>query len=134
MDLHSSKEIYVQGDLIRPWHVSVRIPIRIASSPNMREHWTVKYRREKRQKWACIAMLKPHRSQTPCRVVLMRQGPKECDFDNLVASMKHIRDCVSDWILPGLAAGRADGDSRIQWEYKQEKTKTYALLIEIHAP
>lgn len=132
MNLGSVEEIYVQGDLTRPGYVYVRIPIRIVSSPNMREHWTAKYKREKRQKWACIAMLQGHKTFPPCTVVFTREGPKECDYDNLLASLKHIRDCVSDKILPGLAPGRADGDTRITWEYKQRKSKTYALVIEIN--
>jgi hypothetical protein len=37
---------------------------------------------------------------------------------------------IADQILPGLAAGRADGDKRMTWEYAQEKGKT-CVRVEI---
>ena len=56
----------------------------------------------------------------PCRICLTRIGLRPLDFDNLVYSFKYIRDEVADLIIPGLARGRADGDKRIEWDYKQE--------------
>lgn len=67
----------------------------------------------------------------PCSVTLTRIGKKTLDYDNMVYSLKGTRDFVSSWLIPNLAAGRADGDDRITWHYKQETAKSYALKIEI---
>ena len=53
------------------------------------------------------------------------------DYDNLVFSLKAARDTTCDWLLPGMAAGRADGDPRIEVVYKQQQAKKYSLQIEI---
>lgn len=66
----------------------------------------------------------------PCEVTLTRIGHREMDFDNYVYYLKPARDCVADLILPGLKAGRADGDKRIVWHYKHE-IGTYAIRIQI---
>lgn len=69
----------------------------------------------------------------PCHVILTRIAPKQLDDDNLVSALKNARDVVSDRLKPGLAAGRADGDKDITWQYEQKKgnPKFYALKIEI---
>ncbi len=66
-------------------------------------------------------------------IFLTRIAPRALDFDNLVYAFKHIRDVIADTLLPGLAAGRADDDKRLQWQYCQEKgrPKEYAFRISI---
>lgn len=68
----------------------------------------------------------------PTKVVMTRVAPTMADFDNLVASMKEIIDGVADWLIPGLAPGRADGDPRISWEYCQRKggVREYGIELE----
>lgn len=55
----------------------------------------------------------------PCKVYLIRYGIKTLDYDNLVASFKHVRDAVADYIHPGLKPGQADNDPNITWVYDQ---------------
>ena len=64
---------------------------------------------------------------------MIRIAPRYIDDDNLVYSMKSFRDYIADLLIPGLAMGRADADSRLKFEYGQEKgnIREYALRIEI---
>lgn len=98
-----------------------------------REHWREAWERHKEQKRIVHLMLSPHRHliQLPCNVKLIRLGPRELDFDNLVASQKRVRDAVAEVITQDFVPGRADGDKRITWEYAQEKSKEYKVKIEI---
>lgn len=57
----------------------------------------------------------------PCKVTLTRFGVRLLDFDNLVASFKHVRDAVADYIHPGLMPGQADNDPNITWAYVDVK-------------
>ncbi len=56
----------------------------------------------------------------PCSIIIARVAPRRFDYDNLVASMKHVTDTCADMLIPGLAAGRADGDKRLKFHYDQE--------------
>lgn len=122
--------------MTQPNTVSVRIPIRLVSTPNVHEHWRRKWHREKQQQKIVRLMLNPirHAVVLPCTVTFVKQGPRILDDDNFLASLKHIRDEVADWLIPGQRKGIADSDPRITWQYRQEKSKTYALLIEITTP
>lgn len=63
----------------------------------------------------------------PCVVRLTRLSSGELDGDNLAMAFKHVRDGVAD------ALGIDDRDSRIVWEYAQEKQPrgTYAVRVEL---
>ncbi len=70
----------------------------------------------------------------PCFVKMVRIAPRELDEEeNLRMSFKYIKDYIADFLIPGLARGRADGDKRIKWDYGQEKgkPKQYSIRIEI---
>lgn len=56
---------------------------------------------------------------------IVRLSPREMDDDNLRGALKASRDGIAKalWI--------DDGDPRIQWEYAQEKSKTYGVRVEI---
>ena len=91
--------------------------------------------RTKKEKAHVKAMLK-HRLkdiQLPAIVVLTRVGPRALDYDNMVGSLKSIRDAVADLLIPGLPPGRADGDPRLEWSYKQKKglSREYAVIVEV---
>ncbi len=64
---------------------------------------------------------------------MVRISPRRLDFDNLVGSLKWVRDALAESLISGLAPGRADEDQRIKWDYGQEKGKVreYAIRIEI---
>lgn len=113
--------------------MKITIPIRI-QSPNVTEHWRVKHKRNKLHAMLIRSELsKVAKPALPCTVTLMRRGIGQMDFDNVVYALKPARDTLADWLLPGLAAGRADGDERITWHYKQEQGYPYALIIEINS-
>jgi len=67
----------------------------------------------------------------PVKVTMTRISPREYDDDNLTSSMKEIRDKVADWLIPGLAPGRADSDERITWVYEQRKGQPKEIALEI---
>lgn len=114
---------------------SWQLPIKTVSEANCSQHWTIKHKRHKGQKriialWASANNIKA--TSLPCTITLTRLAPLMLDEgDNLPCSMKYLRDYIAGEILPGLAAGRADGDKRITWRYAQEKSAILALRIEI---
>jgi len=113
--------------------MSFTFPYRLKSESNLREHWTKKSKRHQNERILLTLALKQFECQLPARIKLTRIAPRSCDFDNLVSAFKNIRDVVSDLLIPGLAAGRADDDERLAFSYHQEKgkPKEYAIRIEI---
>lgn len=114
--------------------IRILIPIRIYSEANISEHWSARHKRHKAYRKALVAFLRPHRVPSlPCIVRLTRIAPRGLDRDNLFAALKHPIDVVCDWLIPGLAPGRADGDKNITIQYSQEKggSGVYALKLEI---
>ena len=113
--------------------IELFIPVRLISEANNLDHWTKKHRRKVKVK----AMLEKYwnipyfDNILPCTIDLIRVAPRKLDFDNLVNSMKSVRDFVADKLVPGLQAGRADDDDRMTWRYSQEKgkPKEYGLII-----
>lgn len=99
-------------------------------------HWTKLHKINKNIKRNILFYLQPHKKpKLPCRITLTRIAPRELDFDNLAYALKKCTDVVADWLLPGLAAGRADGDDRLKFELTQRKgsPKEYALEIKIQS-
>lgn len=114
--------------------VIVRIEYKLPSEANMSDHWTKKMKRKKKLQNLLLAYLPDLRKcHLPCKVILTRVSPRELDDDNLRGAFKSCRDYIADKLIPGKAAGRADDDERITWEYRQEKgkPKEYAIVIEI---
>lgn len=109
--------------------MKVTIPIRIESTPNLREHWAARAKRAREQKSATWYALKdakaPH--DLPCVVTLTRVAPRTLDTDNLAAGLKACRDGVALWLQAD------DADPRIEWRYAQRKggTKEYAALVDV---
>ena len=107
----------------------VTIPIRIESTPNLREHWAKRSKRSavhKNATWFALKASKaPH--ALPCTVTLTRIAPRTLDGDNLQAGCKAARDGVALWLTVD------DADERITWAYAQRKggAKEYALEVEI---
>lgn len=107
--------------------IQFEIPIKTVSELNKREHWLAGHKRHKKQKMITAAYLKRYVNLGPipfvfARVTLTRVSPRLLDsHDNLPASLKYIVDSIAEHLVPGKKTGRADDDSRILWEYKQEK-------------
>jgi hypothetical protein len=110
------------------------VPIKIVSEANNFDYWRRKNKRKKKNnedlKYHLNVYTPP---KLPCLIKLTRISPRKLDYDNLVFSQKYILDTICDFLLPGLKAGRADGDSRITVEYHQEKRKPkeFGLQVEI---
>lgn len=111
--------------------MKITVPIRIESTPNLREHWAARAKRAREQKTATWYALKaakaPH--ALPCTVVLTRVAPRTLDSDNLAAGFKACRDGVALWLQAD------DADPRILWKYAQRKGEawTYACEVDIES-
>jgi hypothetical protein len=78
--------------------ISFSVPMKAPSTPNLREHWSARAKRAKKQK-ADTRLLCPRWKTGPTVTVrLTRVGAKELDEDNLWASMKHVIDGLALWL------------------------------------
>src|SRR5439155_277722 len=104
----------------------VIIPGLRTQGPNAREHWGVKAKRVRKEREAAAFILGPReRPALPCSVLLTRVAPSAgLDDDNLVGSLKGVRDQVADWL------GVNDRDRmRVRYRYAQ-KRGPWAVTIE----
>ena len=103
----------------------IELPIRTVSGANVREHWAKRAKRARVERYGCYIATPV--AKVPCSVKLVRIAPRPLDSDNLAISFKACRDGIADRL------GVDDGDSRIDWQYAQEKgePKQYAIRIEI---
>lgn len=106
------------------------IPIKTVSESNSRDHWRVAHSRHKSQKAAVRWTLLSEDLQVdlPCTITLVRCGKRELDDDNLMGALKYVRDAIADYLIPGLAPGRADDDRRIHWKYAQDHSAVPYVL------
>ena len=104
--------------------------LKTISTLNAREHWAARSKRHKSQRQAiALALHNVERPALPCCVTLRRVAPRGItDDDNLVSSMKAIRDAVAEW------HGTDDGDPGWTWLVEQRKgePKQYAVEIELN--
>lgn len=105
--------------------VSVTIPMRTVSLSNQREHWGARARRSKAER-DTVGWMVP-KCAPPCVVTLTRISPRQLDDDNLRGSLKAVRDSVAERL------GVDDRDPRVTWKYGQEKSREYAVRVEIEA-
>lgn len=110
--------------------------IKTVSEANCFEPWQKKHKRHQLQKRIIRLWSVENRigsTSLPCIIKLTRLSPSNGldEDDNLRMSLKYLKDYIADQILPNQAAGRADSDKRIKWEYSQEKHPIYAVKIEI---
>lgn len=109
--------------------MKITIPIRIESTPNLREHWAARAKRTREQRaqthYAMVGAKMPR--TLPCTVTLTRIAPRTLDDDNHVAGCKGVRDAIA------FLLGADDADPRITWRYGQAKgaPKQYALQVEL---
>lgn len=116
--------------------LSLKIPAKIQSESNIREHWSAKAKRIKRAQLLVKALLTVEAQQPiklPCTVILERISPRPLDDDNLQSGFKHIRDIIAAFITDDYRPGRADSNPQITWIYAQSKgkPKENAFKIEI---
>lgn len=97
-----------------------RLPIRLASTANLREHWAKRAKRAKAHRKAALVIDK---HPLPCVVTIIRCGSRPMDSDNLAISAKHIRDGIADRL------GVDDADPRIEWRYDQESGDNETIVM-----
>lgn len=107
----------------------VSIEMMLPSLANCRMKWQklVRIKNEQKERVArALSLVKPLPS-FPVTVTIIRVGSKPMDFDNLVSSIKYIRDQIAEEI------GVDDGDPGYEWVYRQELGKKYLVTIRIEA-
>jgi DNA-binding GntR family transcriptional regulator len=102
--------------------ITAKIPVKLVNGANSREHWAVRAKRAKDQRWAARAALMKYRVlplleniDHGIKITITRRGGRRMDDDGLTISAKHVRDGVADWL------GIDDGDPRLTWVVKQDK-------------
>lgn len=94
----------------------ITLPIVTVSVLNVREHWAKRAKRSKEHRGLAAMMTRLLTLDVlPGVVTMIRVSPRALDDDNLRGALKACRDGVAD------ALGIDDRDSRVKWEYKQEK-------------
>ena len=106
------------------------VPLRTGRGMNQHEHWRSRNGRNQREQEAVGWMLKTaKRPRVPCSVLLTRVAPSGgLDDDNLVSSLKNVRDAVAKWI-------GVDDRERMQVRYRYAQLRgPWAVRIEFGEP
>lgn len=107
-----------------------KLPLRLVSEKNQREHWAKKAKRVKAHRNA-VALLLGSRLRVvtlPCAVTITRIAPRALDDDNATRSASAVRDEVARLL------GVDDRDERVTWrpvEQRRGKVREYACAIRI---
>jgi len=100
--------------------ICVRMPIKIVSILNTREHHMARHRRAKAHRSLAYTLLrgtlrKPPAGE-PVEILLTRIAQRELDgHDNLTAGFKAAADGVADWL------GIDDSNPLLTWRYVQRR-------------
>lgn len=105
--------------------LSFVVPVKTASTSNLREHWAVKAKRTDAQKRAARAKCPPWTSGPLLVVTLTRVAPRALDDDNLRGALKSVRDGVATWLKVD------DASPLVRWEYAQEKGGEPAVRVDV---
>lgn len=113
--------------------ILLRLPLRLQSVANLREHWAAKARRAKRerqtvcQEFVRVGGIWMTHPTIPLVITITRIAPRPLDGDNLQAACKACRDGIADWLKT------QDNDPLLTWHYAQQrgKPKEYAIEIRI---
>jgi hypothetical protein len=109
--------------------------LRTRRGMNDREHPMARHKRVQLEKdhiaWELAQHERTHgKPAIPCTVLLMRCGPTNgLDDDNLVSSLKSVRDAVAKWL------GVDDRDrQRVRYRYAQRRQVHWGVCIEFGPP
>jgi hypothetical protein len=102
------------------------VPVKVASTSNLREHWAAKHKRTDAQKRATRAKCPPWTGGPLLVVTLTRVAPRRLDDDNLRGALKSVRDAVATWLRID------DASPLVRWEYAQETGKVPLVRVEGH--
>jgi aspartate oxidase len=114
----------------------IYVPVRIEPEMNRRDHWTKRRRRFDGQRMALRTVCSHHRAALGAAashlaaggavvVTLTRVGPRTLDTDNLASGFKACRDEIASLL------GVDDGSSMVEWIYRQERGRPFAMWMEI---
>ncbi len=110
--------------------ISLTLPLKTVNPLNgPHGHWsrTAARRRAERMTVALVLRSQVRGIALPVTITLTRIAPSSgLDFDGLTASQKSVRDAVTDAL--GL---KDDNDPRLTWVYRQERSQTYSVRIDI---
>lgn len=126
-----SRWLLATNDGLDQHELTVTVPIKTVSETNTRDkHWAARHRRRAQQRQVAglvtSGALAGSTVTGPLMVVLTRLAPSGgLDDDNLVSSLKAIRDGVAD------ALGIDDADARVSWAYDQRRAKRGQWAVEI---
>lgn len=126
-----------------PWHlyndylsydIFIDDLITVSEANKTGEHWTKKSKRHQKQKEKLLESMKHCHVivKTPAHVCFVRYASHLLDDDNLVSAYKFVKDAFCDYLMPGLAAGRADAKLDITFSYQQAKNKRKGTQIMIY--
>lgn len=101
---------------------SVRLPLRLRNFSNVRMHWAKRASFIKEHRLTAYLMTK--REDVPITVRITRFGPRKMDIDGNVSSCKGVIDGIADRLKID------DGDERITWQFSQQVSQGYSVLVE----
>lgn len=107
--------------------ISFEVPVKTASTSNLREHWAAKHKRTDAQKAATRRRCPQWTAAPMLYVRLTRVAPRALDDDNLRGALKSVRDAIASWL-------RVDDRSPlVGWLYEQQKGPTPLVRVEVDA-
>lgn len=112
--------------------IEIKVPYKIFSEANVKEHWAIKNRRKK----AIFNYLNHFLKLPPmksAKITFIRISPRSLDYDNLLYAFKNVRDYIADRIIPGKKMGQADSSKNLSFFYEQQRgdAKEFAFIIVI---
>lgn len=126
------RRIDAGGPLIQPQVIDLLVPIRADTSLNARLHHMVRARKVKAQKEAIgwlLSRKKPPPEPILVRLTRISPATQLPDDDNVVTSLKGVRDAIADW------AGIDDRDrARLRFIYEDPVRGPWAVKAVIMGP
>lgn len=119
--------------------LTLKLPVEVFSSQNLKNHWAVQLRlknnqREALAQWTATYGVREYLKacgRGKCTITLVRLGCKaKMDSDSLAYAFKSVRDYIAE--LMGLGGGQGDQDSEaLVWKYSQDPQGKPGILIHI---
>jgi hypothetical protein len=105
--------------------LTFEVPVKAASTSNLREHWAVKHKRTDAQKAATRRRCPEWKAGPLLVVCLTRVAPRALDDDNLRGALKSVRDAVATWLRVD------DRTPLVRWDYAQVKGAEPLVRVDV---
>jgi len=126
----SVRAAFVLTPPLRIGDFAVRLPIRLVSVANLREHWAAKAKRtaaqRKHVRLAMLSMLGPWKGGWRQCATLTRIAPRTLDYDGLVSGCKATVDGIADYL------GIDDRHLAVTYAQRKGEPREYGVEIAIH--